>query len=195
MTDETEVMWSPGDVAKRLRVSPSGLRRLAGVYAQVYGEIPTDSSSTSRRWPTEAVNRLEQARALMAVGQARSIRDALLAAQSGAVLSAEAAVALGGDGRVVEALRVVAVQLRAVQNSSKELRLEVEALRRELRTRYQGERYTLPAPLAYGGVPAEGEQAVTANDGTKDQESGRSEADGLVVRVARWPELLLRSNS
>lgn len=92
MTDETEVIWSLSDVAKRLRVSPSGLRRLAGVYAQVYGEIPTDSSGTSRRWPTEAVNRLEQARALMAAGQARSIRDALLAAQSGAVPSAEAAV-------------------------------------------------------------------------------------------------------
>lgn len=63
---------------------------------------------------------------------------------------------------------MVAVQLEAVQNSSKELCLEVEALRRELRTWYQGGRYTLPALLAYGGVPAEGEQAVTANDGIKD---------------------------
>lgn len=153
MTDETEVMWSPSDVAKRLRVSPSGLRRLAGVYAQVYGEIPTDSSSTSRRWPTEAVNRLEQARALMAVGQARSIRDALLAAQSGAGCT----VGRGGGG-----------------------------------SRW---RWTCCRGARSGGGPAEGEQAVTANDGNKDQESGRSEADGLVVRVARWPELLLRSNS
>ncbi len=47
MTDETEVFWSPGDVAKHLGVSPYGLRRLAGVYAQVNGRIPADSSCTA----------------------------------------------------------------------------------------------------------------------------------------------------
>ncbi len=168
MTDETEVFWSPGDVAKRLRVSPSGLRRLAGVYAQLYGELPKDSSGTSRQWPGEAVNRLEAARALMAVGQARSIKDALLAVEGGATPSADAALALGQDGRVVEALGVVAAQLEALQDSNRELRAEVAALRGEVAT---------------GRSLPEGEQ---------DAETATGESSGVLVRVARWLERFLR---
>jgi hypothetical protein len=62
---DAEVFWNPGDVARRLGVRPSGLRRLVGVYADLYGELPMDSSGTSRRWPQEAVVRLEAARALL----------------------------------------------------------------------------------------------------------------------------------
>jgi hypothetical protein len=131
---DAEVVMNPGDVARRLGVSPSGLRRLAGVYAQVYGDLPKDSSGTSRQWPGEAVYRLEQARALMAAGQARSIKDALLAVEKGATPSADAALALGQDGRVVEALGVVAARLEAVLESNRRLEAEVEALRREVAT-------------------------------------------------------------
>jgi DNA-binding transcriptional MerR regulator len=129
MTDETEVLWSPGDVAKRLGVSPSGLRRLAGTYAELYGELPRDSSGTSRLWSSEAVNRLEAARALLAAGQARSIKDALLAIEGGATASADAALSLGQEGRVVEALGVVAARLEALQESNRGLREEIKALR------------------------------------------------------------------
>jgi hypothetical protein len=191
MTDETEVFWSPGDVAKHLGVSPSGLRRLAGVYAQVHGDLPKDSSGTSRRWPSKAVSRLEQARALMAAGQARSIKDALLAVESGATPSADVALALGQEGRVVEALGVVAARLEALYDSNRRLHLEVEALRGELRARDQG---SLPAaPRAYGGAQAagKGEQAVTADEGISNQLE-RTEANRLVVRVAKWLERLLR---
>ncbi len=159
---------NPGDVARRLGVSPSGLRRLAGVYAQVYGDLPKDSSGTSRQWPGEAVYRLEQARALMAAGQARSIKDALLAVESGATPSADAALALGQDGRVVEALGVVAARLEAILESNRRLEAEVEALRREVATAR-----ALP----------EGEQGA---------ETVTGESSGVLVRVATWLERLLR---
>jgi AraC-like DNA-binding protein len=168
MADETEVFWSPGDVARHLGVSPSGLRRLAGVYAQVHGELPKDSSGTSRQWPGEAVYRLEQARALMAAGQARSIKDALLAVEKGATPSADAALALGQDGRVIEALGVVAARLEALQASNARLELEVEALRREVATSR-----ALP----------EGEQGT---------ETVTGESSGVLVRAARWLERKLR---
>ncbi len=170
MTSETEVFWSPGDVARRLGVSPSGLRRLAGVYAQVYGDLPKDSSGTSRQWPGEAVYRLEQARALMAAGQARSIKDALLAVEGGATPSADAALALGQDGRVVEALGVVAARLEALQDSNRELRAEVEALR--------GEVATLKA------LPASERPGKAAEQG--------GAAEGGLIRAARWLERRLR---
>ena len=163
MADETEVFWSPGDVAKRLEVSPSGLRRLAGVYAELYGELPKDSSGTSRRWPSAAVYRLEQARALMAAGQARSIKDALLAVEGGATPSADAALALGQDGRVVEALGVVAARLEALQDSNERLEREVERLRVEV-----SELRQLPAAEVKGSASASGH--------------------GLTLRVLRWAE-------
>lgn len=168
MTDEPEVFWSPGDVAKHLGVSPSGLRRLAGVYAQVHGDLPKDSSGTSRRWPSEAVSRLEQARAILAAGQARSIRDALLAVEGGATPSADAALTLGQDGRVVEALGVVAARLEALQASNEEMRAEVEALRSEVAT---------------GRSLPEDEQVAETTTG---------ESSGVLVRVATWLEQLLR---
>jgi hypothetical protein len=168
MADKTEVVWSPGDVARRLGVSPSGLRRLAGVYAQVYGDLPKDSSGTSRQWPSEAVSRLEQARALMAAGQARSIKDALLAVESGATPSADAALALGQEGRVVEALGVVAARLEALQDSNRELKAEVTALRGEIAT---------------GRALPEGEQGI---------ETATGESSGVMVRVAVWLERWMR---
>lgn len=129
MSGDAEVVMTPGDVAKRLGVSPSGLRRLASVYAGLYGELPKDSSGTSRQWPSEAVYRLEQARALMAAGQARSIRDALVAVESGAAPPVGVAVQ---DARVAEALGVVAARLEALQASNERLEAEVAALRAEV---------------------------------------------------------------
>ncbi len=165
---DAEVVMNPGDVARRLGVSPSGLRRLAGVYAQVHGELPKDSSGTSRQWPGEAVYRLEQARALMAAGQARSIKDALLAVEGGATPSADAALALGQDGRVIEALGVVAARLEAVLESNRRLEAEVEALRREVATAR-----ALP----------EGEQGA---------ETVTGKSSGVLVRVATWLERRFR---
>jgi DNA-binding transcriptional MerR regulator len=165
VSGDAEVVMTPGDVAKRLGVSPSGLRRLASVYAGLYGELPKDSSGTSRQWPSEAVYRLEQARALMAAGQARSIRDALVAVESGAAPPVEVAVQ---DARVAEALGVVAARLEALQASNERLEAEVEALRSEVAT---------------GRALPEGEQGA---------ETVTGESSGVLVRAARWLERFLR---
>jgi hypothetical protein len=114
------------------------------------------------------VYRLEQARALMAAGQARSIKDALLAVEKGATPSADAALALGQDGRVIEALGVVAARLEAVLESNRRLEAEVEALRREVATAR-----ALP----------EGEQGA---------ETVMGKSSGVLVRVATWLERRLR---
>ncbi len=180
MSDETsgagavEVVLSPGEAARRLGVSPSGLRRLAGPYGAVFGELPKDSAGTSRIWPQEAVGRLERARALMAAGQARSIRDALLAVEGGAVATADAALQLGEQGRTVEALGVVATQLEAVLRSNARLEAEVEALRSEV-----GELRRLPAASAGGQI-----RQVTPD--------GAAAVEGPFVRAARWLERRLR---
>lgn len=181
---DTEMVMSPGEAARRLGVSPSGLRRLAGAYGAVYGDLPKDSSNTARVWPQEAVTRLERARALLAAGQARSIKDALLAVEAGAAPPVEAAVALGQEGRMIEALGVVAARLEALQASNQRLEVEVGELRAEL--------------AAARALPASERAATVAEggDGAKmpDDNGGAApgEADGPVVRVARWLEQRLR---
>jgi hypothetical protein len=163
MTD-AEVVMSPGEAARVLGVSPSGLRRLAVVYGEVYGELEKDAGGTSRVWPQEAVVRLQQARALMAAGQARSIKDALRAVEGGAVPRAEV-IATGGD--VAATLRVVAARLEALQDSNRRLEAEVAALRAEV-----GNLRALP--------------------GAESPTTGQPPGDGLAVRTARRLEQLLR---
>jgi hypothetical protein len=178
---DAEVVMNPGDVARRLGVSPSGLRRLAGVYAQVHGELPKDSSGTSRQWPGEAVNRLEAARALMAAGQARSIKDALMAVEGGAAPPVEVAAA-GGD--VVAALGVVATRLEAVLASNERLEAEVVALRSEVEA-------VRALPASERPAAVEGGQRVGESPGESPGE-GQGQRDGVAVRVVRWLEQRLR---
>lgn len=176
---------SPGDVARRLGVSPSGLRRLAGVYSAVFGELPKDSSGTSRLWPAEAVGRLERARALLAEGRARSIRDALLAVEGGAVPRLEPALQ---DGRVAEALGVVAARLEALELSNAVLKREVMALRLQDQPRLQGR------PIAFGDVPPSISAAGAQPDQGSDQAPviDQTAEDGLMVRAVRRLERWLR---
>jgi hypothetical protein len=174
---DSEVVLSPGEAARVLGVSPSGLRRLAVVYGEVYGDLHKDAGGTSRVWPREAVVRLQRARALLAAGQARSVRDALVAVEGGAAPPVEMAAA-GGD--VAAALGMVATQLEAVLSSNRRLEAEVQALRSEV----EGLR-ALPAserPRAVEGRPGGGESTGEASGG----------ADGLMVRAARWLERRLR---
>jgi DNA-binding transcriptional MerR regulator len=181
MSGDAEVVMTPGDVAKRLGVSPSGLRRLASVYAGLYGELPKDSSGTSRQWPSKAVYRLEQARALMAAGQARSIRDALVAVESGAAPPVGVAVQ---DARVAEALGVVAARLEALQASNERLEAEVAALRLKV-----AEVRALPQPewAAVVDMGQTGGESPNVGRGAAERQP-----DGAVVRLARWLEQRLR---
>lgn len=163
MVDENEVILSPREAARRLGVSPSGLRRLAGVYGELYGDLPKDASGTSRLWPQEAVARLEQARALLSGGQARSIRDALMAVEGGAAPRSEISV---NDSRVAEALGVVAAQLQAVLDSNERLEAEVRQLR---------------------AIVDDKDPAELPSDSSKP-----AERYGLLVQAALWIEQLLR---
>lgn len=121
MDDDPEVILTPGDAAKKLGVSPSGLRRLAVIYGEVFGELPKDPQGTSRIWPGRAVARLEAARALLASGQARTIKDALQVAESGA---APPVVVAPADARTAEALQLLAAEVRALRDELRELREE-----------------------------------------------------------------------
>ncbi len=170
-SEGVEVVLSPGEAARRLGVSPSGLRRLAGVYGAVFKELPKDSSGTSRIWPQEAIGRLERARALMAAGQARSVADGLRAVEGGAVASQEAALALGRDGRMVEALGVVSAQLEAVLEGNRRLEAEVRILREEV----EASRRLPPA-----------------NSSPAGSELHETPPEGPFVRAAKWLEQRLR---
>ncbi len=181
MSGEAEVVLSPGDVARRLGVSPSGLRRLAVVYGEVYGELQKDAGGTSRVWPRDAVVRLQAARALMAAGRARSVRDALMAVEGGAAPLVEVAAA-GGD--VVAALGVVATRLEAVLASNERLEAEVAALRSEVEA-------VRALPASERPAAVEGQSGAAQRHAT-GQGAAEASADGLVVRAVRWVERRFR---
>jgi hypothetical protein len=103
----------------------------------------------------------------MAAGQARSIRDALVAVEGGTAPPVEMAVS---DGRVEAALGVVATRLEALQDSNRRLEAEVAVLRLEV----------------------EGLRALPASERSPAVEGRGAGEDGLVVRAARWLERRLR---
>lgn len=180
--DDAEVVLSPGEAARRLGVSPSGLRRLAVVYGDVHGELQKDAGGTSRVWPQKAVVRLEAARALMAAGQARSIKDALQAVERGDQPATKAAIALGQDSRMAEALGVVATRLEALQDSNTQLHSELTELRAEVR-----ELRALPPSVN----PERIDRALEVEMLAGEAEAQRSQ-DGLLVQTARRLEQLMK---
>lgn len=152
---------TPGIVAEDLGVSGAALRRMAAAYEKVYGPLP--EGAAGRLWPVEAVERLRDARKLIAGGRARSVQGALQLLRSGATLPVEAPWALKpittGPGELVAELRA--------------LRGEVEAMRSEL-----SELRALPP------APTPAAEAMS-------ERAGEQRADGALVRVARWLEQML----
>ncbi len=142
MSDNNMAMLTPGSAAARLNVSGAALRRMAVAYVEVYGELP-EAAGGGRLWPMEAVERLEQARALLTAGRARSVRDALEALRAGAQVSVEVSAALGRDTRVLE---VIAQRLEAVDR----LECKVEELHSEIAalTQRQLEQGKQPDPVS-----------------------------------------------
>lgn len=72
---EQRRVYPPAEVQARLEVSASGLRRLAGIYERTIGPLPRDDRG--RVWPEDAVEALEDARALVRESRAVSIEAAL----------------------------------------------------------------------------------------------------------------------
>lgn len=100
----SERLRTPRQVAEALGVSPSGLRRLAEIYAAVCGELPRDPRSRSRLWPPRAVRELATARRLVAGKRAASVSEALVSLRQGEADSdadgghgTEGVVGPGGD--------------------------------------------------------------------------------------------------
>jgi hypothetical protein len=89
MTDPTDPggasheFSTPREAAAALGVSPSGLRRLADIYAGVGGDLPRDPRTHSRIWPRQAVAELATARLLVAEKRTTTIRAALQAIRRG----------------------------------------------------------------------------------------------------------------
>lgn len=153
----------PGEAARRLGVSPSGLRRLADAYEGVYGLLNRRGGTGARLFTEEALERLAQARALVEIGRYKSTTEALVALERG--LEPDLPADLAGTGRIGaeaatgEALGVLLGELRS-------LRAEVERLRVVVEDKN-------PAQLS--------------------SNSPRPAADhGLIVRAALWLERLLK---
>ncbi len=120
----------PGDAAKRLGVSPSGLRRLAGIYADTYGDLPRDEVD-NRLWPVEAVERLEVARSLVAQGRAKTIKEAFQHLDAGVELEtplAPVGAPQGALGVLMGELKAIREELAALREDNAVLRSKVEAL-------------------------------------------------------------------
>ncbi len=131
MSDDPVTYLDAAGAAAAVGVSVSGLRRLAPIFEQVYGELPRSgkgSGDSPRMWSLKAVNRLSTARRMVETGQHRSVRAALEVLQG---------VESTGDG--LEAAQIGSQLsdrqlLEALVNEVRVLRLEVEALRASGRT-------------------------------------------------------------
>ncbi len=88
---DNQTYLTPKEAARQLDISPSGLRRLSGVYCEIHGDLPRDPNTDARLWPEVAVERLKQARGLVEANRFSSIKEALEAIEKGIDLSTEIA--------------------------------------------------------------------------------------------------------
>ncbi len=88
---EPELLIPPRDAAERLGVSPSGLRRLATLWEEIYGPIHWEGEREGggRVYPLSVVTKLEAARGLVREGKSKSIQNALQALDMGATPPAQ----------------------------------------------------------------------------------------------------------
>ncbi len=88
MSAEVELLEA-GVAAERLKLSPSGLRRVAAIYETVHGPLPRKSGRTEQRGPrarlysVEAVERLAAAQSFVAAERYTSIEEGLHAYERG----------------------------------------------------------------------------------------------------------------
>ncbi len=130
MSERDEAYVEPGEAARRLGVSPSGLRRVASAYEAVHGELPRKNGTGARFYPEEALERLTQARALVETGRCKSTVEALTALEKG--LEPETPTEMTGhrptalEAGAGEALAVLMAELRGVREEVARLRAVVE---------------------------------------------------------------------
>ena len=144
---EERRVYSPADVAARLGVSSSGLRRLALIYERVHGELPRDPK-LGRVWPMEAIYRLERARLDVQAARAVSVEQALADHRAGLEperAPAPAGVPTGATG--TNALEALVGELRALREAVEEQNrlLEEQGRRLEALEEVRGGGPTSPA--------------------------------------------------
>jgi hypothetical protein len=133
MSDVPEVvtLYEPATAAEKLGVSASGLRRLAPIYEQVHEPLPRrgigDKSKRARLWSVEAVDRLQDARALVEQGRCKTILEALRALQAGVITTLEVEPVNRQQGLDVATQRTLELLVKEVSA----LRDEVAELRQD----------------------------------------------------------------
>jgi phage gp37-like protein len=161
---------TPGQAAKRLGVSASGIRRLLVIYEDVHGELGRNPDTNARVISSEVVEQLAAARLLVEAERFTSIKEALTALEQGLQPDITIADTLNTASRDLsgQALGLILDELRAVRSELAELRPvrdEVQALREEV--------VTLKALPAADTTP--GDDTVDARH-------------SLLVRLALWLE-------
>ncbi len=128
-------LLEPSAAAERLGVSASGLRRLAPIYENVYEPLPRrgtgDKSKRARLWPTEAVDSLQDARALVDKGRCRTILEGLQGLQAGIISTLEVEPVNSQQGLDIATHKTLELLIREVSA----LRDEVAALRKDTGTK------------------------------------------------------------
>ncbi len=142
---EQRRVYPPAEVQARLEVSASGLRRLAGIYERTIGPLPRDERG--RVWPEEAVNALEDARALVRESRAVSIEAALRGQELDQV--AEPYPATQRPSRdVIDPGAAILEELRALRELVEEQNRRISELEEAVRTgrELEASPETVPTP-------------------------------------------------
>jgi hypothetical protein len=183
-----EMVVAPREAAAMLEVAPSTLRRLATVYANVYGRdsLPWSDGGKgggSRLWTGEALRRTRAARQLVESGRASSFKIALESlkdAPEGALTLSPIAFE---DNPGVAALRDEVAALRA---ELKEVRGEVAAMK-ALPAKAEPERADEPPQTPVPEGRAEAEHPPERAPNSSPAESS-STTHGPIVKLAMWLE-------
>ncbi len=128
-------LLEPSAAAERLGVSASGLRRLAPIYEQIHEPLPRrgsgDVSKRARLWSTEAVDRLQDARALVEQGRCKTILEALQAQQAGVITTLEVEPVNRQQGLDIATRKTLELLIKEVSA----LRDEIAELRKDAGTK------------------------------------------------------------
>lgn len=129
---EPELLIPPKQAAERLGVSPSGLRRLAMLWEEVYGPIHWEGEREGggRVYPQSVVAKLEAARALVRQGRSKSIQNALQALDGGATPSTQALARPGIPNEDV--LLALLTEMQAIRDELNQLRTDNAKMRNQL---------------------------------------------------------------
>ena len=164
---EQRRVYPPHEVQARLEVSASGLRRLAGIYERTVGPLPRDERG--RVWPEEAVEALEEARAIVREQRAVSI-EAALRSQDAPHNAGEVPAGgnlptapSGGFRAASEPVAAILEELRALRAVVEEQNARIAELEEAVRT----------------GRELTAGEAVEAQDGPEDPAEGHDPGDPL----------------